>query len=91
MSVEVNIYMNNIIKFFKSNPDELKSLVEIEKEQLFYEEIRKVATENEKNGNEVSLTKKQLIDVCVKLNKGKNKYVEYEAFQNTKFGTICLN
>jgi hypothetical protein len=91
MSVEVDIYMSNIIKFFKSNPNELTSLVTKDKEDKFYGEIKKVAIENEKIGQEVALTKKQLIDICVELNKIKKQYIEYQAFQSTKFGNLCLN
>lgn len=91
MSVDVNIYMNNIIKFFKDNPEELLSLIPKNKEDVFYERIKEVAILNANNGNEVSLTKKQLIDVCLELNNFSKTQKPSDIFQKTNFGYICLN
>jgi len=71
MSVDVDIYMNNIIKFFKQNEKDLLNLVPKEKEEEFYVKIREVALDNFENGKEVSLTRMQLIDVCKELNQNK--------------------
>ena len=68
MSVDVDIYMNNIVKFFKENPKDLFNLIPKDKEEEFYVKIREVAFDNIENGKEVSLTLKQLIDVCRELN-----------------------
>ena len=65
MSVEVDIYMNNIVKFFKENPKDLLNLVPKDKEDEFYDKIRKVAYSNYDKVEEAPLTQKQLIDVCV--------------------------
>ena len=35
MSVDVEIYMNNLVKFFKENPKDLLNLVPKEKEEEF--------------------------------------------------------
>lgn len=43
MSVDVDIYMNNIIKFFKQNEKDLLNLVPKHKEDEFYDRIREVA------------------------------------------------
>ncbi len=92
MSVDVDIYMNNIIKFFKQNEKDLLNLVPKHKEDEFYDRIREVALENFENGKEVSLTRVQLIDVCRELNEKKLEPVEIPAsFMKTKFGLICLN
>ena len=48
---------------------------------------------NYENGDEVSLTQKQIINIVIKL-KSPNKEIEdkvYNIFQNTNFGKICLN
>ena len=50
MNVDVEIYMNNIVKFFKSNPKDLLNLVPKEKEEEFYNKIREVAIENSDKG-----------------------------------------
>jgi hypothetical protein len=92
MSVDVDIYMNNIIKFFKQNQKDLLNLVPKDKEEEFYVKIREVASDNVENGKEVSLTRMQLIDVCKELNQKKVDPFEIPAtFMKTKFGLICLN
>ena len=92
MSVDVDIYMNNIIKFFKQNQKDLLNLVPKDKEEEFYVKIREVSSDNVENGKEVSLTRMQLIDVCKELNQKKTEPIEIPAtFMKTKFGLICLN
>jgi hypothetical protein len=97
MNVDVEIYMNNIVKFFKSNPKDLLNLVPKEREEDFYNRIREVAIENSDNGEDAPLTQKQMIDICVVLN-GKtpkeDKVVEEKLesyIMGTKFGPIFLN
>lgn len=94
MSVDVEIYLSNIIKFFKENPNDLLNLVPKEKEQLLYHKIREVSLENYKKGDDVSLTQSQLISVCSEINKYEEK-VEEEISKNfvqkTQFGFIFLN
>ena len=97
MNVDVEIYMNNIVKFFKSNPKDLLNLVPKEKEEDFYDRIREVAIENSDKGEDAPLTQKQMIDICVVLN-GKTpkeyKVVEEKLesyIMGTKFGPIFLN
>ena len=54
MSVDIEIYMSNIQKFFKDNPKDLMNLVPKEKEEEFYVMIREVAEQNfEKNGEKL--------------------------------------
>ena len=93
MSVDVEIYMNNIIKFFRENEKDLLNLVPKDKEEEFYVKIRETAFKNYDKGNEVGLTQKQLIEICVKLN-GKeykdNKKID-KTFIETNYGRICLN
>jgi hypothetical protein len=97
MNVDVEIYMNNIVKFFKSNPKDLLNLVPKEREEDFYDRIREVAIENSDKGEDAPLTQKQMIDICVVLN-GKtpkeDKVVEEKLesyIMGTKFGPIFLN
>jgi hypothetical protein len=97
MNVDVEIYINNIVKFFKSNPNDLLNLVPKEKEDEFYDKIREVAIENADKGEDAPLTQKQMIDICVVLN-GKtpkeDKVVEEKLesyIMGTKFGPIFLN
>jgi hypothetical protein len=97
MNVDVEIYMNNMVKFFKSNPNDLINLIPKDKEEEFYEKIREAATENINKGEDVPLTQKQIIDICVILNGKipKNNVVEEEKLESymkmTNFGIIFLN
>lgn len=97
MNVDVEIYMNNIVKFFKSNPNDLLNLIPKEKENEFYDKIREVAIENTDKGEDAPLTQKQIIDICVVLNgkTPKQDVVVEEKLESyimgTKFGPIFLN
>ena len=56
MSVDVEIYMNNIVKFFKENPKDLLNLVPKSKEEEFYVKIREIALLNAEKGEDANLT-----------------------------------
>ena len=96
MSVDVEIYMNNIVKFFKENPKDLLNLVPKNKEEEFYVKIREVALLNAEKGEDANLTictQKQLMEICVVLN-GKHPVIDKKIqgiFIETKYGQICLN
>lgn len=94
MSVDVEIYMNNILKFFRENPEDLQNLVPKNKEQEFYKRVRETAIVNFTKGEEVGLTQPQMIDICVKINKRAEETI-YDStdhlFIKTKFGNYCLN
>ena len=68
MSVDIEIYVSNIIKFFRDNPKDLTNLVPKDKEEEFYKKIREVAVSNYEKEMEASLTQKQMIDICRELN-----------------------
>ena len=94
MSVDVEIYMNNIIKFFRENPKDLLNLVPKSKEEDFYKKIRETAIQNYEKGEEISLTQSQMIELCVELNGKSKKNSENSVnhlFVQTKFGEYCLN
>jgi hypothetical protein len=80
MNVDVEIYMNNIIKFFKENPNDLLNLVPKTKEEEFYFKLREVANQNYEKGEEVNLTKNQIIIICAELH-GKSKKTEKESLE----------
>jgi len=90
--VEVEIYVSNLIKFFKNNPNDLINLIPEEKKEEFFHKIKEVAMDNYEKGNEVSLTQKQLIGICLEITKTNKLDVKQESFfQDTKFGRIYLN
>jgi len=94
MNVDVEIYMNGIIKFFKNNPNDLFTLIPRDKEEEFYNKIRETSLKNIGKGDDVTLTQKQILDICVILN-GKDPEhpkKKLESFiMETKFGNIILN
>ncbi len=94
MNVDVEIYMNNFIKFFKENPEDLFTLIPRGKEDEFYKMIREKSLKNIETGDEPSLTQKQIIEICVVINGGdpKKPKKKLESFiMETKFGNIILN
>lgn len=93
MSVDVEIYMSNIMKFFRENPKDLLNLVPKNMEEKFYVKIKETALSNHDDGKEIPLTQKQMIDICRELNGQviEEKVVNSKIFMTTKFGEICLN
>jgi hypothetical protein len=93
MNVDLEIYINNLTKFFKKNPKELMSLVPKEKEKELLSRIRQRAARNIEEGLNLVLTQKQIIEICVDINQDRPKELDIDSkiFQNTTFGTICLN
>jgi hypothetical protein len=92
MNVDVEIYMSNIIKFFKENPQDLLNLVPESKKNEFFDKVRGLAITNADKGDEVSLTRQQLIDICVEIN-GKPKEIAKKSnvIIPTIYGEYCLN
>lgn len=87
MSVDVEIYMNNIIKFFRENPNDLLNLVPKTKEEEFYSKLREVAIQNYEKGEEVNLTKNQIVVICAEIH-GKTKKVKKETSEPKTIGEI---
>lgn len=88
MSVDVEIYLKNLINFFENNPNDLITLIGDFNKEKFYDEIRVVAYRNFEEKKEIELTKKQLIEIVFKLTKNDKSNT---IFLSTKIGQICLN
>lgn len=89
-NVNVEIYLSEIISFFEKNELELKKLVEITKKQLFFDKLRKTSYFNFAKGEDYVLTRQQIIDICVLVNKGHDPYSSVKYFDGP-FGKINLN
>jgi uncharacterized protein YecE (DUF72 family) len=96
-NVDIEIYVSQLINFFESNPNDLIDLVgNIQKEE-FYQKLRQKCEENHKKGEDIVLTKNQIIDIVVELkipeiSENLNPEQVVEGFiQKTKFGDIILN
>lgn len=92
MNVDVKIYMNDIKKFFDSNPKDLANLVPMELKENFYNKIEEIASGNLDEGKDIPLTRQQLIDICVELNGSPQKVGDRFPFVlNTEYGKVFLN
>jgi len=92
MNVEVEIYMSNITKFFRENPNELLNLVPDSKKEEFFDKVREMAEFNMDKGDDVSLTRQQLIEICLELNnKPKDTTKKSNLIIPTIFGEYSLN
>jgi hypothetical protein len=98
MSVDVEIYMNNLVKFFRENQKDLLNLIPKDKEEEFYIKIKEVAYTNHEKGEDASLTQKQLNDICRVLNSqsikethSKEEFLDDRVFVKFKNGYFCLN
>jgi|TARA_R110000868_G_scaffold211918_1_gene461930 hypothetical protein len=94
-NVDVDIYVNQFISFFDKNPEELKILIGDVDKNEFYLKVTEQCYVNVENGEEISLTRPQILKIIVKLRKSEITIFEktkiYEIHQKTKFGNICLN
>jgi hypothetical protein len=93
MNIEVEIYMSNIIKFFNENPNDLYNLVPKSMKLQFFDKIKEFAIKNADKGEDPSLTRQQLIDVCVEIN-GKstsNTPKIPNVIVKTNYGEFSLN
>lgn len=94
MNIDVEIYIKNFVNFFESNPNELIELIGDELKEVFYDKVKEQCYKNLDNGEEITLTQKQLIDIVVNIKKGKpdvKVLLTNGVFQQTKYGLISLN
>jgi hypothetical protein len=96
-NVDCEIYLSNFIGFFDKNPNDLIALIgqHMDKSK-FYEKVRTQVYSNHENGDEITLTQKQIIDILVSLH-NQNKIKNYDLnkvkipFLETKYGKLFLN
>lgn len=93
--VEVDIYMNQLISFFENNPNDLMDLIGNENKTDFYKRVKEQCFVNLNKGDDVSLTKQQLINIVVDMKGKTNPKSDILTIQGkvlkTKFGDIFLN
>jgi hypothetical protein len=93
MNIDVEIYIKNFINFFENNPNELLQLIGDTLKEVFYDNVKEQCYKNLDNGEDITLTQKQLMDICVILN-GKDPVKDRKVdcvCLTTPFGLICLN
>ncbi len=91
-NVDVDIYISQVIKFFETNQDELKLLIGDLNKENFYSRIKELAHKNHEKGDDVNLTRKQMIELIVDMNNEDRKKIRRNGlFLQTIYGDICLN
>ena len=94
--VDIDIYINQLIKFFETNPNDLMDIIgELDKDE-FYTLLKEQATLNYDKGDDITLTQDQIIEVVIKLKKRdmsneKLVIIINKVFQSTNHGLIGLN
>ena len=96
MNIDVEIYLSQFKTFFKDNPNEFYNLIGKGQPDDFFNEVKNIATKNHENGEDIELTKKQLIEVVLKINhmnpEDEAEVVKnIEPFMEHRMGKICLN
>lgn len=94
-NIDVEIYLSQFINFFEKNPNDLIELIGGSLKEEFFDKVEEQCYKNYENGDEISLTQKQIIDIVIDLKNEMPKNVVEEkvigVFQHTKFGVISLN
>jgi hypothetical protein len=93
-NVDIDIYMNNFVGFFKKNPDQLKILIGEINPESFYSEIKSIAEKNLLDEKEIVPTRKQMVDLLVGMNTNKNKKQITDVvipFMEHRMGKIIMN
>jgi hypothetical protein len=91
MNVDIEIYFRNILNFFETHPDQLKTLIGSINKEKFYNAVRDLAEKNYEEIKEPELTRKQMVDLVWKLHIEEVKLIKRRPFETTTFGTYCLN
>jgi hypothetical protein len=94
-NLDVDLYITQFRGFFDKNPNDLLSLIGDVLVEDFFKRVEEQCYKNLEKGDEVSVTRQQLIDIVVDL---KSEETEKDiqtsitkVFEHTKFGDICLN
>jgi len=94
-NIDVEIYVSQLISFFENNPNDLITLIGDSIKDKFFDKIRTQCYKNAEDGDEISLTQKQIIEIVVELKteevqQGKNIII-HDVFEQNKAGIFCLN
>jgi hypothetical protein len=91
MNVDVQIYLSNFKSFFNNNPNDLISLIGGNDKDKFFELVEGAVTENYDKGEDLELTKKQLIDIMLILTKDRVEEKVENFILKGPYGDIFLN
>lgn len=91
MNVDVQIYLSNFKSFFNNNPNDLISLIGNNDKDKFFELVESAVMENYDKGEDLELTKKQLIDIMLILTKDRVEERVENFILKGPYGNIFLN
>ena len=84
LNVDIEIYLAELKKFFKENPNDLIDVIGDSDAGKFFDEVKKQALLNVDKGEDPQLTKNQMMLIVFDLKKS-------SLFFSTPFGDVCLN
>lgn len=93
-NVDVEIYINQFIAFFENNPNDLILLIGEMDKDMFYGKVKERCYNNLDSGEEISVTRQQLIDIVLEIKSGgkPTKIIDIDkVFKKTNYGYFCLN
>lgn len=91
-NVDIDIYISQVVRFFENNLNELFILIGNLDKDYFFKMIKEVAQENHDKGEDINLTRSQMIDIVVKMhNEIKEQRIVNVPFIETPYGDVCLN
>jgi hypothetical protein len=91
MNVDVQIYLSNFKSFFNNNPNDLINLIGDGDKDKFFEMVQESVIENNEKGEDLELTKKQLIDIMLILTKDRVEEKVENFILKSPYGDIFLN
>lgn len=91
MNVNVQIYLSNFKSFFNNNPNDLINLIGDGDKDKFFELVQESVIENYEKGEDLELTKKQLIDIMLILTKDRVEEKVENFILKGPYGDIFLN
>jgi hypothetical protein len=93
-NVDVEIYINQFISFFENNPNDLSLLIGELDKTIFFDKVKEQCYKNLDSGEEISVTRQQLIDIVLDIKSGgkPTKLIDIDkVFKKTNYGYFCLN
>ena len=91
MNVDVQIYLSNFKSFFNNNPNDLINLIGDGDKDKFFEMVQESVIETNEKGEDLELTKKQLIDIMLILTKDRVEEKVENFILKGPYGDIFLN
>ena len=91
MNVDVQIYLSNFKSFFNNNPNDLINLIGDGDKDKFFKLVEGTVIENYDKGEDLELTKKQLIDIMLILTKDRVEEKVENFILKGPYGDIFLN